>query len=286
MPSRYLRAILVGLAVSLASGLPIRDLSYDNSSAYEVRNSTVKNSTPTWKIVLLSISGFLAFASIGLIGGACEYVLCGRRKRASDYSPINVDPDCRSIPESSPPKDSDEAMSIRDPFANYEKTQRDEKQDRYSWRDDKGITTEVYMDGAIPGAGPERMLCQSVDGIRMDRGFETKSNVPGSAKSAVQEHETSHGWGGGTVSPMSPEEPQFVVHDEQDDFEYYQEMSAHPGQLVGYYGPATAMPNGSTLVFEPTEAQSTAWDGISVSPLQTAHYSDDKVPDAHYDAAP
>lgn len=277
-----IRTLFVGLTVSLASGLPLSDLSNHNILTHEIRDPAVKTNTPTWKVVVLCISGFIAFMSIGLIGGACEYILCAKRKRAPDYDPTRVDFDSRNIPGTPPQIGSDQATLIGNRSISDERTGTDEKHGRYSWRDERGITTEVYMDGAIPGAGPEGQLCQPRDVPSTNRGFEATTHVSSSSEHPVYGHETPQRWGGGPVSPLSPEEPQFVVHDEQDDHDYQQEMSAHPGRLVGYYDPATTVSSDPPPKREPTAAEGAAWEDISVSPLRNAHHSDHEAAHSRY----
>lgn len=262
-------AAVFGLAISPASCFPPQpDHLQDTRSVHHhpARASLRKRDMPDWEIPVILGALFVTFMSFGLIGGALEYILCTRRKRAAvhrDGSDVDF---VRCAGSGSPAIGSDQATLVgggEGPAGGGGKL--DEELGRYSWQDDAGITTEVYMDGKVPGAGPPRTPRREM--ARVEHGGYHAS----SGHRALQEHRGGNdGFRGaaGVVSPLSPEEPQFVIHDEQDDDEYREEMANHPGRLVGYYGGAASSNDSSSTVVSPAEPEPTG--GRRGSPWQEA----------------
>lgn len=248
---------------------------------------------PSWEIPVICISLFLVFMSVGLLGGACEYIFCTRRKRTAVHD--DLDFGCRGTPSGSPQLGSDQSTLVGDrpPAAaaahdDDAKVREEEELGRYSWRDDKGVTTEVYMDGKIPGAGPLCVTPRKTVSRAQNGRYEAIPSMseqpwgqkPSSSSSTVQERHRGIDQSNTVVSPISPEEAQFAVHDEQDDLEYQLEQAQmaghqqHPGGLVGYYGTCAAEEEEQ----EPMGARSMPWQddqhGV-LSPVRRENYRDD-----------
>lgn len=242
---------------------------------------------PSWQIPVICICLFLVFMSIGLIGGVCEYMLCTRRNRAAVHDAADLDFGCRGTPSGSPQIGSDQSTLIGDKLSHETRVKEEEELGRYSWQDDKGITTEVYMDGKIPGAGPCATPRKTVSRAQNGRYEAVPSTSDPTKPPAVQRYRGNQFMvAGDVVSPISPEEAKFAVHDEQDDLEYQKEMAGQPGGLVGYYGayattlgPATSP---ATEEEEPMGARSMPWqDHGMLSPVRRENYRGDSYEGVH-----
>lgn len=140
---------------SILAITPVASLPHNHNTHHhhQVRDTAkTKTSMPDWQIALLGIGCILAVTSLGLIGGACQGIFCTSRKKK-----LNDDDDTAGAAAPSTHQQQQQGLDFG--CRGYEASDGASDQStlaasRFSWQDEKGVTTEVYMDGAVPGAGP------------------------------------------------------------------------------------------------------------------------------------
>lgn len=182
--------------------------------------------------------------SVGLLGGACEYLLCTRRKRASLHRDgSNVDVNYSMIPESTSHTDLDE-VSLAGEKAGYEqRSMSHEELGRYSWQTTSRAVPDIYVEGNSMAVPPPQIPPKALTRLE-PKVHETKRRDSDPSTHGVRDpsKRANKFWAPDVVSPPALSEPQFLVHDEQDDREYQEELRSHPGTLVGRYEP-TLLPS-------------------------------------------
>lgn len=269
--SRLLFNVAVfGLAITQTSCLaPHPDYLQDARMAHHARASLRKRvDNHAWELSVYSGSMFLLLMAFGLIGGALEYLLCTRRRRAATHTDgSRVGFGFSGTPVGSPnigsPQERPRTAKSVSTGRPASRGRVDEKLGRYSWRDDTGITTEVYMDGKVPGAGPPPSPRRE-----KSRGREQEARPSSQPRARSQSRPRSRAPRDSSqhrgkirkiqpgvatlVSPISPAEPQFAVHYRQTYHEYREEMANNPKRVTGYYGSAlSAASSSSSLSLTP-----------------------------------
>lgn len=236
-------------------------------------------------IVLGLIAGLILF---GVIGGACETLICLHFKRPvrpdPAANPDGLDFGCQGRPGGMPEikviKDTDagdtmfvhnvenglgrSCTSSSGVSSNSGVSNSSSGSTRYSWQDEKGVTTEMFLDGTLPDAGPGTMAhgAAPVSSIQY-QGYQVQG--------AMRGYEGVHyqGPAAGLAS-----NPPFVLHNEEDDSDYEDVLEdARPSQYSPTQVDFTVAVSTDEIVSPLTpEAQSATLQQQAVSAKQTAGY--------------
>lgn len=235
---------------------------------------------PGWEIgvvILCLVSGLILF---GVIGGACETLICMHFKRPvraePGANPDGLDFGCQGdrggMPEIKITGDDStgEKISVhhvesslgRSASSSSGGSSNSGGSSRYSWQDEKGVTTEMYLDGTFPDAGPGTTVHGSVPRIQC-QGYQVQDAMRGYQGVHYQSPAT------GLAS-----NPPFVIHNEEDDSDYEDEqVDASPSEHTSSHrGYAVAVSTDDVVSPLTPEVQNTAWPGQAGPVNQTAHY--------------
>ncbi|KAF3763963.1 hypothetical protein M406DRAFT_332401 [Cryphonectria parasitica EP155] len=225
-------ALVLGLLTTPSLCLPKPELQ-QNERQHDIRDSSGGISTASglsnWEIVVISLSIMVGVLVLCCLGGACEALLCNKRSRvhaSADATPNELDFGCRGSADSTPTlrgdddKDEEKCLDFNAWKGHADKTNAIADQDRFSWQDEQGITTEVFQDGSLPGAGQPRRG-QHMANVN---GYQSSANMAMRGQMSGQEHHLE-ARSPGARGPGLLNSPQFLIGDEQDEEDYEREVA-------------------------------------------------------------
>lgn len=278
-----LASLLVACALSPASCLPHSDHPPDARSIHSAR-AAAPFKLPGWEIVVIIAGLILGLILFGVIGGACETLVCLYFKRPVRDDPVpsqeGLDFGCQGEPSGMPEirvvvekETGDQASAfhaesslgrsgstISGGSSHSNCSSSFGGTNRYSWQDEKGVTTEMYIDGTLPDAGPRTTAESTVSHIQY-QGYQVQS--------AMRGYEGVHyqGPGAGLAS-----NPPFVLHNEEDDSDYEDDVACPSPQSENPTDFAVAVSTDEVVSPLTPEAQTANWPHQAVSTDQAARY--------------
>ncbi|KAJ4388068.1 hypothetical protein N0V93_008673 [Gnomoniopsis smithogilvyi] len=238
---------------------------------------------PGWEIVAIIIGLVIGLILFGVIGGACETLICLYFKRpVRDDLELNqedLDFGCQGQPSRIPEirviiekETGDQASafpvegslgrsgsSSSGASSNSSSTSSSGGTSRYSWQDEKGVTTEMFVDGTLPDAGPRTTAAQGTVSNVQYQGYQVQSAMRGYEGVHYQDP------GAGLAS-----NPPFVLHNEEDDTDYEDDVAVSSPESPTHPGFAVALSTDHVISPLTPEAQSTTWPHEAVSTGQAA----------------
>lgn len=224
---------------------------------------------------------------VGVIGGACETLICLSFKRPvrddAEPDPEDLDFGCQGEPRAMPEirvivdkQTGDQASaqhvegilgrSTSSGSGVSSNSSSSGKLSRYSWQDEKGITTEVYLDGTTPDARPAP---ETVSQIQY-QGYQVQG--------AMRGYEGVH-YQDPAIGLAS--NPPFVLHNEEDDSDYEDVVSSPCDESRARPGLATAMSTDDVVSPLTPVAQDRPWPHHAVSTEQADRYFADVEPERY-----
>lgn len=288
MPPIFRLAVLVIAAIlSPASCLPHPD-HYDSRSLHSPR-AAAPFKLPGWEIAVIIFGLILGLILFGVIGGACETLICLSFKRPirkeAEPTPEGLEFGCQGPPRTMPEirvivdkETGDQASAHRAESSHSRSTSNSSavtsssgisststNTSRYSWQDEKGITTELYIDGALPDAGQETVSQIQYQGYQV--------------QGAMRGYEGVH-YQDPAVGLAS--NPPFVLHNEEDDSDYEDVVSSPGDETETRPGCAVAMSTDDVVSPLTPVAQDRPWPRHVVSREQAKRYFADVDPEERY----
>lgn len=282
MPSMSrLALLLLGLTLTPASCLPHSDHHRDARSVHSARAAPAFK-MPGWEIVVIILGLVVGLILVGMLGGACETLICMHFKR-----PVRADPGenaegldfgCQGQPGGMPEikviameeKGAGDKMSNRSVDSGLGRSNSSNSgissnsggSSRYSWQDDKGVTTEMYLDGSLPDARPGATAHDTMGTIQY-HGYQVQDAMRGYQGVHYQDPAV------GLAS-----NPPFVLHNEEDDSDYdHDDEGSDPSQhSQAHLEFAVAVSTDDVVSPLTPETQSTTWPHQAVSAEQAARY--------------
>lgn len=263
--------------LSPAYGLPHPEGPHDPRSVHLSR-AAAPFKLPGWEIVVIIFGLIFGLILVGVIGGACETLICLSFKRPvrddSEASPEGLDFGCqgesRAMPEirvivnketgdqaSAHLTESSLGRSTSNGSGVSSNTSSSGGSGRYSWQDEKGITTEAYLDGTLPDARPAP---ESVSQIQY-QGYQVQGAMRG--YQGVHHQDPAVGLASN---------PPFVLHNEEDDSDYEDVVSSPCDESQARPGFATAMSTDDVVSPLTPVAQDRPWPHHAVSTEQADRY--------------
>lgn len=273
--------------LSPATCLPHPEHPHDPRSVHFSR-AAAPFKLPGWEIVVIILGLILGLILIGVIGGACETLICLSFKRPvrddAEPNPESLDFGCQGEPRAMPQirvivdKETGDQASAHVTESSLGRSASSGSgissdstitggSSRYSWQDEKGITTEVYLDGTLPDA---RSAPETVSQIQY-QGYQVQGAMRG--YEGVHYQDPAHGLASN---------PPFVLHNEEDDSDYEDVVSSPCEEAQTHPGLATSAMSTDDVVSPLTPvAQERPWPHHAVSTEQAHRYFADVDPDRY-----
>lgn len=287
--SSIIRLALPLIALTLLSPvscLPHPDHPHDPRSVHFSR-AAAPFKLPGWEIVVIIFGLIFGLVLVGVIGGACETLICLSFKRPvrddAEPSPEGLDFGCqgepRAIPEirvivnketgdqaSAHLTESSLGRSTPSVSGVSSNSTSSGGSSRYSWQDEKGVTTEAYLDGSLFDARPAP---ETVGQIQY-QGYQVQG--------AMRGYEGVH-YQDPAIGLAS--NPPFVLHNEEDDSDYEDVVTSPCDESETRSGFATAMSTDDVVSPLTPVAQDRPWPHRAVSIEQSDRYFADVDPERY-----
>lgn len=283
MPSIFQLALpFIAAMFSPASCLPQPNHLHDTRSLHSPR-AAPPFKLPGWEIAVIILGLILGLILFGVIGGACETLICLSFKRPvrddAEPNPEGLEFGCQGPPPRTMPEirvivdkeTGDQALAHHQASSHSRSTSSSSgvtnssgissnstNTSRYSWQDEKGFTTEGNIDVALPDAGQETVSQIQYQGYQV--------------QGAMRGYEGVH-YQDPAVGLAS--NPPFVLHNEEDDSDYEDVVSSPGDEPETRPGFAVATSTDDIVSPLTPTAQDRPWPRHAVSPEQAKRYFSD-----------